>query len=77
MSKALEMEFIETPLKSKSKNKTNKPKQKEEVTDMNKQEYNKAKAHHKVEIKKLKLAIRKHKLLIKQAKLTYKLTQGE
>lgn len=47
-----------------------------EVTTMTaKNDYKKAKALHKREIKKLRAEIKKHKLLIKQAKLTYKLSK--
>lgn len=46
--------------------------QKEKV-NMNKEQYNKAKADHKAEIAKLKNNIKRHKLLMKQAKIAYKL----
>ncbi len=74
------MDFIETPpkdyaKKAKSgvaKTKITKPKK---VENMNKEQYKKTKAAHKVAIRKLKQDIKKHKMLIKQAKLVYKITK--
>lgn len=91
----LAMDFIETPAKeygkkkhatgiaksaakSAAKSTTKKPK----VTNMNKDQFKKAKAAHKTEIAKIKAQraklkqdIKRHKLLIKQAKIVYKVTQ--
>lgn len=75
-------EFIETPGKSYSKPKIKTIKIKQEKTDMNKDQFQKAKADHKASIAKIKLSrkqekqdIKRHRMLIKQAKITYKLTQ--
>jgi HD superfamily phosphodiesterase len=66
---ALQPAGVLKPLATQQKQ-TNK---KEKVTDMNKEQYNKAKADHKAEIAKLKNNIKRHKLLMKQAKIAYKL----
>lgn len=69
------------------KTKTEKPKK--EFTNVNKEEYHRAKAHHKKAIKRLRgekrgliaewfaksKSIKKHKMLKKQAKITYKLSK--
>ncbi len=81
--------FIDTPAKSykkkpvtgiaRAKTQTIKP---VKVTNMNKEQFKKAKSAHKAEIAKLKdqrakikSDIKKHKLLIKQAKLVYKISK--
>lgn len=64
--KLVEMLETETP----------KPKQtKKGKNEMNKEQFKKTKAKHRLEIKKLRTEIKKHKMLIKQAKLTYKITK--
>lgn len=62
--------------------KTPKQSKQKVFTDMNKEQYHKAKALHKAEIAKIKLKrkqekqdIKRHKMLIKQAKIVYKLTK--
>lgn len=52
------------------------------VTNINKEQYKKAKSAHKVEIAKLKAQraklksdIKRHKMLIKQAKIVYKISK--
>lgn len=74
------LEFEETPAKDyKRKPKTDVAKTKitkpKKVENMNKEQYKKTKAAHKVAIRKLKQDIKKHKMLIKQAKLVYKITK--
>lgn len=76
------MDYIETPLKSYAKKpvtgiaKTRKstPK-KAKVSNMDKNQYKKAKQAHKAAVVKLKQDIKKHKLLMKQAKLVYKISK--
>lgn len=80
--------FIDMPAKDYSvKNKRHVVKQqktikKAKVTNMDKDQYKKAKSMHKAEIAKLKALrakckrdIKTHKLLMKQAKLVYKLSK--
>lgn len=79
-SRGLGMTYEETPAKPYKKPKQQKPKK--DITEVNKEQFQKAKADHKAEIAKIKLNrkqekqdIKRHKMLIKQAKITYKLTQ--
>lgn len=85
-------DFLETPAKSYTKKpvtgiaraKTPTPVKRKEVkiTNMNKEQFKKAKSAHKAEIAKLKAQraklkhdIKTHKMLIKQAKLVYKISK--
>lgn len=85
------MDFIETPAKEYGKKKAATgiakhatkptPQKKVKITNMNKEQFKKAKSAHKVEIAKLKAQraklkndIKRHKMLIKQAKLVYKIS---
>lgn len=66
--------YEETPIKKIVKQ-LPKPKIEKEKLDMNKEQFKKTTAAHKVEIAKLKQDIKKHKLLMKQAAIVYKISK--
>lgn len=75
-------DFLETPGKSYKPKpaagiaRIKRPKlEKAKITNMNKEQFKKARLANKAEIVKLKQSIKRHKLLIKQAKILYKLSQ--